>query len=100
MKELGLFKKCEWPQDQATVGSLLLVRSSNFPLTITEEMCRQEGLITTGYAWRQCKKFKHIPKVLIDRYTLKRDGTYQIWIHGKEVSAISMKEGLGNRPWN
>lgn len=103
MKELGLKEKKEWPQDQVKVGSILLIRSRDYfhnsPSTFSKDMCQGKGLITTGYAWRECKQWKSMPNILIDRYTLKRDGTFQIWVTDEKVEKKSVRTSLGKRPW-
>jgi len=100
MKELGLSQKHEWPEDQIKLGPLLLVRSPDFSAIISKEMCHQKGLVTTGYAWRECKEWGHIPRILIDRYTLKRDGTYQLWVTPNHIEIKSVRKSQGQRPWS
>ncbi len=104
MKELGLKQKKEWAAPQVRIGSVLLVHHPYAhpytPLQITKEMCTSKALITTGYAWRECKKWGHIPPILIDRYTLKRDGTYQARIIANNIDVESVRKSLGHRPWS
>lgn len=99
MKELGLKHKKDWPEDLIKVRPVLLLRSHSYPLKISRQMCQAKGFITNGYAWRECNHLNLIPRIFVDRYTLKRDGTYQIWIQGNEVSIKSIKRSLGIRPW-
>jgi competence protein ComEC len=104
MKELGLKQKKEWFQDQLKVGPVLLIRSREYsrdsPSMISKDMCQEKGLITTSYAWRSCKQWKSMPTILIDRYTLKRDGTFQIWTKFENVEIKSVHKSLGKRPWS
>ena len=104
MKELGLKQKKSWPEDRVKIGSVLLVRSPDFydpsPFEVSEEMCQEKALITTGYAWRECKEWGRIPRILIDRYTLKRDGTYQFWVTSNGLEKKCVRKSLGQRPWN
>jgi competence protein ComEC len=96
MKELGLKQKKEWPQDQVKIGSVMLLRTSEF----SQSHCDEKVLITTGYAWRECKEWGHTPKTLIDRYTLKRDGTYELWVTSKGVEKKCLRKEMGLRPWS
>lgn len=104
MKELGLKQKKEWPADQVRIGPALLVRSPSFPLKpslrVSKEMCQVKALITTSYAWRDCKRWGYMPDVFIDRYTLKRDGAYQLWMTPEDIHVKSVRTSLGLRPWN
>jgi len=100
MKESGVSQKKEWPGDRIKIGPVLLVRFQNSPLKFSKEMCQKEALVTTGYAWRDCKRWKSLPDILIDRYTLKRKGTCQLWVtpHGVDVKFV--RPFLGKRPWS
>ena len=104
MKELGLNQKKEWTSHQVKIGPALLVHSPYshpyIPLQITKEMCLAKALITTAYAWRECKQWGHIPPLLIDRHTLKRDGTYQVWVTKSNIEVVSVRKLLGQRPWS
>lgn len=104
MKELGLKQKKEWPEPQIKIGPALMIHNPYShpytPLQITKEMCFAKALITTGYAWQECKQWQHIPPILIDRYTLKRDGTYQAWVTPSRVEVESVRKSLGQRPWS
>jgi len=100
MKELGLPEKKEWSEPQVKLGPALLIHYPYPPSPITKEMCSAKALITTGYAWRACKRWGHIPPLLIDRYTLKRDGTYQAWITKNGIDGESVRKSLGKRPWS
>jgi hypothetical protein len=104
MKELGLKQKKEWANPQVKIGSVLLAHHPYsypyIPLQVTKEICTSKALITTGHAWRECKRWGHMPFILIDRYTLKRDGTYQIWITSNAIKVESVRKSLGNRPWS
>lgn len=104
MKELGLKQKKEWVNPQIKIENILLIHHAYSrpytPLHITKEMCFAKTLITTGYAWRECKQRGHIPPTLIDRYILKRDGTHQIWLTPHAIKVESIKKSLGHRPWN
>ncbi|MBX9805492.1 MAG: ComEC family competence protein [Alphaproteobacteria bacterium] len=104
MKELGLRELREWPETRVKLGSVLLINhpysSPYTPLQMTRERCSVKALVTTGYAWKDCKRLGSKPKILIDRYTLKRDGTYQIWISETEVCVKSVRKSLGKRPWS
>jgi competence protein ComEC len=100
MKELGLTQKKEWTQDQVHLGNCLMIRSSDYNLPISKEMCQHPCLITTGYAWRECREWGHLPKILIDRYTLKKEGIAQIWTNTNFIQVKFVKRELGIRPWN
>ena len=100
MKELGLKQKREWTQDQVVLGNSLLVRSPNNNLAISNEMCQHSCLVTTGYTWHDCRKWGHTPKILIDRKTLKKEGTAQIWIKKNCMQVQFVKRELGVRPWS
>lgn len=104
MKELGLEQKKEWVTPQIKIGPVLLIHhpysQPYTPLRVTKEMCFAKALITTEYAWKECKRWRHSPVILIDRYTLKRDGTYQIWITPNGVEVESVRKSLGHRPWS
>lgn len=104
MKELGLQHIKEWREPQVKIGSALLVHhpysKPYTPLYVTKEMCCAKTLITTGYAWRECQQWRHVPPILIDQYTLKRDGTYQAWITKSGIEVISVRKSLGQRPWS
>lgn len=99
MKELGLKQKREWPQDQVHLGNNLLVRSPDYDLPISKEMCQHPCLVTTGYAWHACREWGHIPKIIIDRYTLKQRGTAQLWIDNNYSRVKFVKKEMGQRPW-
>lgn len=100
MKELGLTQKKEWTQDQVHLGNCLMIRSSDYNLPISKEMCQHPCLITTGYAWRECREWGHLPKILIDRYTLKKEGIAQIWTNTNFIKVKFVKRELGIRPWS
>lgn len=104
VKELGLKQKKEWPEAQIKIGPALVVHhpysKPYTPLQVSKEMCSAKALITTGYAWRECKQWGRIPPILIDRYTLKRDGTYQAWISAASIEVESVRKSLGQRPWS
>ncbi|MGV8948450.1 MAG: ComEC/Rec2 family competence protein, partial [Candidatus Paracaedibacter sp.] len=104
MKELGLKQKKEWATPQIKIEDILLIHHPYSrpytPLRITKAMCSTKALITTSYAWRECKRWGHSPPILIDRFTLKRDGTYQIWLIPHAIKVESIKKSLGDRPWS
>lgn len=100
MKEAGLKQKKEWPDDRVKIGPVLLVRSPNPPLKFSKGMCQEKALITTGYAWRDCKRWGSLPDILIDRYTLKHYGTCQLWVTPKGIDVKHVPAFLGKRPWN
>lgn len=100
MKELGLQAKKAWLEPHVKLGPALLVHYSYPPLPITKEMCLAKAFITTGYAWQECRRWGHIPSIFVDRYTLKRDGTYQVWIIKNDIQVKSVKKSLGKRPWS
>lgn len=96
LKELGFTQKVQWEGNSLKIGSIFLLR----PPPMSKAACFQKILITNGYAWKYCNRIKHIPQVLIDRQTLLRDGTYQVWLSGEKTIIKSVRQSLGNRPWN
>lgn len=101
MKELGLKQKKEWLAPEVKIGNILLVRHRPYtPLQMTEDACFAKALITTGYAWRTCNRRGHVPSILIDQYTLKRNGSYQAWVSPNTIKIKPVRESLGKRPWS
>jgi competence protein ComEC len=100
MKELGLTHKKEWLDDQIKIGPVLLARFKGPSFNPSKGMCQEKILITTGYAWRACKREQCMPDILIDRYTLKRDGSYQLWVTPNDIDIKSVRAFFGKRPWS
>jgi competence protein ComEC len=96
LKELGLTQRLQWEGNSQKIGPILLLSSSS----MSKEACSQRILITNGYAWRYCKTVQQTPLILIDRYILHRDGTYQVWLTEEKVIIKSVRQQLGNRSWN
>jgi len=104
MKEQGARQKKEWPQHAIKIGPVHMINqpfiSGEPMLKITKEMCSGKALITTGYAWHACKRYHQMPEILIDKYTLKRDGSYEIFVTSKNLEVKSVRAFLGKRPWS
>lgn len=97
MKESGLKKIEPWPKNVVKLGPLLVVNSQD---RLEKHMCDVKILITTKYAHRYCHQVGSFPEILIDRATLKQNGTHQIWLKDNKILIKSVRESLKNRPWN
>ena len=116
MKESGLKQKKLWVSNEAMVGPVFLMHlvpaltsrrytrfrpaSYYYPPPVLKDICYKPFVITTSYIWRNCKKAGHIPDTLIDRFTLKNEGTQLIWVNKNNVIIRSVNKSLGHRSWN
>lgn len=115
MKELGLNQLKSWndqiafyPSEAASKITLIATpyfdgqgkKRSYLEMTnYVSQYCRSKSWLTSnGYIWKICKNQTNSLKV-IDRFQLKKNGTYYIWVNHDDIKMINAAEYFGNRPW-
>lgn len=103
-KELGGIEIKKWQSENIILPSSLTLISDPYYQYSKEiqTLCAysKDWIISNGYIWRICGNL--VPKEkIIDRYHLKKNGTYLIYLREKrDPRIVVLKEALEKRPWH
>ena len=95
-------KNSRWRCDQYGCTAIikgLLVAYSQHPGALEEDCARADILVATypvPQKFGGCKKGNEV----IDKRTLKQNGSYAVYINGEKINTIHAREIRGERPWS